>query len=304
MKKKTFNILSYILAGLIRLLSWLPLRVLYVLADFLAFLMADVIRYRKKVVLHNLRNAFPEKKENEIRGIARGFYRHLADVVVETIKLLHISDDEVRRRCRLSEETRDLVQSYYDNGQSFIGLLGHYGNWEWVPAVTSINLPFNVVPAYRPLKDQVFDKLMIKLRGRFSHELVPKNNVGRTVVRHLKDENPFIMGLIADQTPNPDHAYWTTFLSQDTPVNAGPEKLARRMNMPVFFVALRRVSRGNYVLHGEKISDTPSETTEGELSERFMALLEREIRQSPAHWLWSHRRWKHRRSEHKDAAKR
>ncbi len=291
------NIFSQLVAAWVRLLAFLPLPVLHLLASFLAFVAGDVLRYRRRVVLHNLRNAFPEKKEREIRKIARGFYRHLADVVAETIKLLRISDKEFLRRCRISQEGQALLKTHFDEGGSLIGLLGHFGNWEWVPPVVSLSLPHPVIPAYRPLKNKVFDRLMLQIRGRYSHELVPKKMVGRAMLRYLRSDKPFIMGLIADQTPHPQTAYWTPFLSQDTPVYSGPEKLARSTNTPVFFVALRRQRRGHYVLHVELMTKEAAKLPEGHLSEQFMALLEQEIRRAPAHWLWSHRRWKHRREE-------
>lgn len=285
--------MSHLLAALVVLLSRLPLRVLHALSSFVAFLMGDVFGYRRKVVLGNLQNSFPEKDPRELRKIARAFYRHLADVQLEAMKLLTISDKELNRRCRMDEKGKALMQSYFDEGRSFIGLLGHFGNWEWVPPVTSLNLPFPVVPVYRPLKDKVFDRLMLRIRGRYAHELIPKNLVGRSVIRYQRSGKPFILGLIADQTPRPKSAYWTTFLSQDTPVYHGPEKLARSLDVPVFFVAMRRQQRGHYFMCVELITEKPADLKEGELSRRFMELLEKEIRQSPADWLWSHRRWKY-----------
>ncbi len=294
MKQRTY-ILSHFLALVVRLLSYLPLPMLYLLADVIYFLVAYLFGYRKKVILINLRNSFPEKSEKEIRQIARGFYRHLADVIVETIKLLTISDRELRRRCRITEEGKAIVNHYQAQGVSFIGMLGHLGNWEWVPACTTLNFSFDVIPAYRPMRDLVIDRLMLRIRGRYAHKMVSKHQVGRTVIAYRKSEKPFIMGLISDQTPQPKGAFWTTFLSQDTPVNAGPEKLARTFKMPVLFVALRKVKRGHYCMHIEKLTDTPADMPEGLLTEMFMQRLEAEIKASPEHWLWSHRRWKHRR---------
>ncbi len=291
--KKPSHLLSYPVVWMVTLLSFLPMRVLHGLASLLAFLAADVVRYRKKVVLTNLHNAFPGKNDREIRRIARDFYRHLADVVAETIKLLNISDSEMMRRCSMDDESKEMLMQYYNNGRSLIGLLGHFGNWEWVPPVTSINFPYFVVPAYRPLKNKVIDRLILKIRGRYAHELVPKRILGRTMIRYKRSEKPFILGLIADQTPRPQNAFQTTFLSQPTLVFNGPEKLARSMDMSVFFVALRRKKRGYYFFYVEKMTDNPGDMKEGELSRQFMRLLEKEILRKPSDWLWSHRRWKH-----------
>ena len=294
MKQRTY-IFSHFLAFTVRLLSYLPLPVLYLLADVIWFVLAYLFRYRKRVIMTNLRNSFPEKPEKEIRRIARGFYRHLADVIVETISLLRISDKELRRRCRFSEGSEKLLQQYYNRGQSVIGLLGHVGNWEWIPPIVTLTVPFQVIPAYRPLRDLVFDRLMLRIRGRHSHDLVSKYQVGRAVIRYRKSEKPFILGLISDQTPQPKGAIWTTFLSQDTPVNAGPEKLARTFDMPVIFAALRKERRGRYIIQVELLTESPKEMPEGALTKLFMQRLEAKIKASPEHWLWSHRRWKHRR---------
>jgi len=292
MKQRTY-IFSHLLAFMVRLLSRLPFSVLYLVADLIYFWIACVFRYRRKVILTNLRNSFPEKSEKEIRRIARGFYRHLADVIVETIKLLTISDSEMRRRCRITEEGKALVNEYIDRGVSFMGMLGHLGNWEWVPACTTLNFSSDVIPAYRPLRDLVIDRLVLKIRGRFAHKMVSKHQVGRIMIAYRKSKKPFILGLISDQTPQPKGAFWTTFLSQDTPVNAGPEKLARTFKIPVLFVALRKAKRGHYCMHVEKLTDTVADMPEGLLTEMFMQRLEAEIRATPEHWLWSHRRWKH-----------
>jgi len=57
----------YIIYGLLYAVSLLPLRVLYVLSDFVYFLLYYVFGYRKKVVMSNLLQAFPEKTHEEIK---------------------------------------------------------------------------------------------------------------------------------------------------------------------------------------------------------------------------------------------
>ena len=69
----------------------MPLSVLYLLADFLYFLAFYIIGYRKKVVWQNLKNSFPEKTDEELKRIQKDFYRHLAEVFIETLKILSIS---------------------------------------------------------------------------------------------------------------------------------------------------------------------------------------------------------------------
>lgn len=292
--KQRAHIPNYLLAALVRLLSYLPLGVLYGVSGLFYFVMVHVTRYRRNVVLQNLRNSFPGKSEKEIRRISKVFFRHLADVTAETIKLLTISDKEILRRCRFEGENKALMEQYFSEGRSFIGLLGHTGNWEWVPPLVTLSLPYDVIPAYRPFRDKVIDKLMLDIRGRYTYELVPKQLVGRAMLRYKREGRPIIMGLIADQSPGSQPSYSTTFLSQETMVISGPEKLARMYNLPVFFVSLRKQRRGYYDFYTELLTENPTALAEGELSKMFMQRLEAEILNKPPYWLWSHRRWKRR----------
>jgi KDO2-lipid IV(A) lauroyltransferase len=100
---------------------------------------------------------------------------------------------------------------------------------------------------------------------------------------------------IADQTPQPSSAYWTTFLNQDTPVFKGTEVIAKKLNRAVVFASVHRVKRGYYVIDAELLSENPAATADGEITELHTRRLEKDIISQPGTWLWSHRRWKHKR---------
>ena len=80
------------------ILSLLPLRILYGMADFEYLIIYHIIKYRRKVVNENIATAFPDKNKKEIRYIEKGFYHWFADYFFEAVKLLSISDRELRRR--------------------------------------------------------------------------------------------------------------------------------------------------------------------------------------------------------------
>ena len=106
---------------------------------------------------------------------------------------------------------------------------------------------------------------------------------------------------IADQTPPPETAYWTTFLNQDTPLFTGAEKIAKKLNFPIVFINIVRIKRGYYEIFPELLFDNPKETKENEISETFIKRLEKEIIERPEIWLWSHRRWKHKRKQNSNS---
>src|SRR5690606_18317686 len=84
-----------VLMLLLRLLSRLPFFFLYLLSDFLFVVVYYGVRYRRKLVRKNLKNAFPEKTKAERKRIEHQFYHNLCDYSIETLKLLTIREDEL-----------------------------------------------------------------------------------------------------------------------------------------------------------------------------------------------------------------
>lgn len=78
--------------------SKLPYSVLYGISNFLSFILIYIVPYRKKVILENLRNSFPEKSDKEINKIWKDFTLHFADVLMETLKFFTVSESEISPR--------------------------------------------------------------------------------------------------------------------------------------------------------------------------------------------------------------
>ncbi|RYF74473.1 MAG: lipid A biosynthesis acyltransferase [Cytophagaceae bacterium] len=277
------------------LVARLPFSILYRLSDILFILTAYVIRYRRRVILDNLRHAFPNEPETHIRRLARGFYRNFCDLVVETIKLPDMSADEMRKRVTVinGEQVRD----YLKEGQTVLGAAGHQCNWEWVPAATLVN-DIAVDCVYKPLHNKASEQMMQRIRGKFGAHLIPMNRLPREMV--TRRNVPRIIALVADQMPNiPEVAYWTDFFNRDTPFFPGTERLARSQQLPVFYLDLVRERRGYYTATFMLLAAPPyTDLPYGEILERYRDKLTETIRRQPSNWLWSHKRWKHHRGEY------
>ncbi len=284
-------LLYYITLPFIYLLSILPFPLLYLVSDGVYFLLYYVIGYRKEIVLTNLRNAFPEKTDKEIKRLRKDFYHYLCDLFLETFKTLTISKNTMIQRCEFTPETIALFKKYTDENKSIILVMGHIGNWEWGGNTFSILCKQRLYVIYHPLRNKQFDSLLYNMRSRFGTGLIAMRDTFREMVNLRKDVTA--TAFIADQTPPPEGAYWTTFLNQDTPVFKGTEKIARKMNYPIVYAFVKRVKRGRYVVHAETLIEEPAKTNEGEISELHTRRLERDIKEFPETWLWSHRRWKH-----------
>jgi KDO2-lipid IV(A) lauroyltransferase len=281
----------YLSLPFIYLLSVLPFPLLYGLSDIVYYLLYYGLGYRKEVVLKNLRNSFPEKTEKEIQIISRRFYRYFCDLFLETFKTLSISRGAMLRHCRLCADAQQLFDGLAAERQSFMVVMGHLGNWEWAGNTFSICCRHQLYVIYHPLSNKYFNRLIIGMRTRFGTKLIPMKDTLREMLhnRHELTATAFI----ADQSPQPDRAYWMNFLHQDTPVFLGIEKIALKIRYPVVYVSIKRVKRGYYDLNAERI-DLPSEPVRpGEITELHTRKLEEDIRKRPETWLWTHRRWKH-----------
>lgn len=286
-----------IIYGIIYLHALLPFRLLYVLSDILYFWAYYVIRYRLKVVRNNLKASFPEKSKDELRKIECQFYHHFCDYVVETIKLLHVSDKEIQERFVFSN--MDIVHELMKEGNSGIMYLGHYCNWEWVP---SINLLFNdgslLGQIYRPLKNKVFDEIFLKLRSRFGSIGIPKNNTLRAMVSYKQEGKKMLIGFMADQSPSPNNIhYWTRFLSQETGVYTGVERIAKKTGFFVTYLDIVKTGRGRYTANVKLITANPKDEPEFAITEQYIREMETTILRNPAYWLWTHKRWKHKKED-------
>ncbi|HCC71761.1 MAG TPA: lipid A biosynthesis acyltransferase, partial [Bacteroidales bacterium] len=255
------------------------------------FILYHIIAYRKKVVIKNLRNSFPDKSEKELKNISKKFYRHLSDLFIEVLKLQHMRASEIRKRYRVINP--EMLDKLNDEGRSIIAVFGHYGNWEWVISLP-LSIKYRVITVYKPLTNKYFDRYFYKFRSQYGIELIPMVKTGRVIYNYFNNGINTLTGLVADQTPpRREIRYWTRFLNQDTPVYLGIEKLANRYNMAVVYFCVDKVRRGYYEIKAKMVTDDPSELKPLELTEKHVRLLEEQIRCRPELWMWSHRRWKH-----------
>ncbi len=273
-----------------RFLSRLPLSVLYGLADVIYFLLAHVIRYRRRVVLDNLRQSFPSTSTLEISRLARGYYRNLAEILVEIIKLPAMQPADLKRRVVYTNP--EIVLKLLNRGQSVIALGGHQCNWEWIPSAAVLyGMPVDSV--YKTLENPKFETLMQEIRSTFGPYLVPMTKLPREMVARRK--MPRVLALVADQVPDkPEFAHWMPFLNRDTPFYPGAERLARSQQLPVVYMEMVRLRRGYYTATFTLLADPPHDALPpGQIMERYRDLLQASINRHPADWLWSHKRWKH-----------
>lgn len=280
----------YSLLPIIYLTSYSPSWLLYRISDLLFIIVYYIVGYRKKVVLSNLENAFRDKDSQEIKKIARRYYRYLCDLLVEAIKSITMSESYVRKHVRFKNVEK--VNAFYDRGQSIILVMGHLGNWEMAGPSFSLNCKHQLKVVYNVLSNPYFEQLLSRSRTRFSTRIVPKKMMLRSMVADKAILSA--TALIADQAPsNRRSGHWLKFFDRDTLVHTGTEKVSKLFDYPVVYMHVDRVSRGYYEIEPTILYEEPNKVKDFTVTKAFFQKLEKDIRCKPETWLWSHRRWKH-----------
>lgn len=282
------SVMYYVVYGFLYLLSLLPLRVLFLFSDLAYLLLYYVIRYRKKVVMHNLSIAFPTKTESEKLAIAKAFYQNFTDNFIETIKLLSASKKFINKHFT---SDYSIFEQLNAQGRKCQVHLGHYFNWELANVAVASSIPQKMLTVYMPVENETFDRLFLKLRSVTGAVLLPATNMRQTILpwRHTV----YLLALVADQNPAwPGNAYWVRFFGRPTPFLRAPENGARIANLPVIFCYYTKPRRGYYHCVFEMGEENPKDLPKGELTRKYAQYLEAYITRHPELYLWSHRRWK------------
>lgn len=291
------RILTALVHGGWYLLALLPFRVLYILSDVLYFFVCHVFKYRRRILRKNMKDSFPEKSSDELHDIERGFYHYFCDYIVETLKLMTISKEQLLKR--MTFKGTDTISEIVEEGQSCAVYLGHLGNWEWITSLPYwISEKGQCCQIYHPLENAEMDKLMTGVRERQGALCIPMAESLRRIVEFKKANRPIVIGYIADQVPfwNNIH-HWCDFLHHDTPVLTGSEKLIKKTRQAVFYGYVTRTKRGHYVCDMQLITRHPEQMADYELTDIYFQRLEENIREVPSLWLWTHNRWKRTREE-------
>lgn len=282
----------YLLSFFLRLFSYVPFCLLYIISDGLYFLVYYVFRYRRRIVRKNLTESFPEKSEDDIKKIEKNFYSFFTDNILESLKMFTISRKEMLRRVKFVnvEEVDDLMR----NGKSISLFLGHYGNWEWMSSIPlHINKEVVAAQIYHKLSNKNMDRLMLYVRERMGAVCVEMRKTARYVNELATENKVCIIGFIADQAPRKkDARHFLHFLNHNTPVLTGTEKITKHYDFGAFFLDVKRVKRGYYEARFVKMHDNPKSLPDFELTAIYYQMLEKCIRTQPELYLWSHNRFR------------
>lgn len=275
-----------------KVIGWLPYWFLYhCFAPFIYFVMYRLLGYRKGVVHENLVTTFPEKSAEEIGEIEKKFYRHLSEIVIDTLDLASMSHKEVKHRLEIENLEEHLEAT---RGKDWVAALGHYGSWEFFCGYGLRDSEATAIGVYHPLKNKAFDLFYRRMRSRIGAEPAPMKLLIRRLVTARRGGERFILGLIADQAPPKNYAveHWYNFLGRPTAFFAGMEHICAKFGTPVYYLDIDKVKPGHYSCRFVQIYDGVEQVAGHEITQRYADALSNTIRRRPELWLWSHKRWK------------
>ncbi len=277
----------------VKLIARLPFRIIYVLSYILFLIVFYVLRYRRNVVYENIQQAFPKLSKQEVYVVARNFYRHLCNLMMEVIKSHRMNEKDFKQRCSVTGAKK--LMEARNKHKTVIVLTIHQGNWEWILHSASLHLNIPIDPIYKPLHHKGWDDFMQSVRGRFNSHPIPMQLAGREMLKARNHFRLFVM--LADQAPNArERSHWVSYLNKEAPFYIGTEKLAHRLQCPVFFAQCRRTKRGYYEVELTELDAPPYKENSHEnrypIIDAYVKSAENAIYEQPETFLWSHRRWK------------
>lgn len=281
--------MKYLLLILLWIFSLLPIQILYLISKIIRFIVYDILCYREKVVIDNIQNTFIEKSQTEVIKLKNNFYDYFFELIVEIIKLLSISKDELNKRFTFSNI--NVIKQALKKNKSVIVVVGHYGNWEWALRSASNLIDTKIIGVYKRINNTIFEWLILKIRSNTNVLPVEIKSLSRELVNNNEKK---IYAIVADQSPTLEQSnVRINFLNRDTLVYTGVEKISKKYNMPVFYLNIKLTSKGYYESTFEEINSKNINGKKLEITKEFFSKLENQIKSEPRLWLWSHKRWKH-----------
>lgn len=285
------RVIFLIVYPIIWCLSRLPMWILYRFSDVFFFIIYYLVGYRKKVIYSNIQKVFPEKTDKEIKSISRKFYRHLTDLIFESVKSFTIPRKELAKRYTYTNV--EVINNLYEEGYDIVLVGSHHNNWEWsfgLPIYTDINC----YGAYTRIKNPYFEKVIKSSRTRFGYDGVPTVEFYKSIQERVENKIQSLYILLSDQSPQLHKTrHWSQFLNNYVPVHTGAEILSKKHNLAIVCISTTKIKRGYYSASFELITKTPNEFADFELTEKFLAIAEKHIYTQPEYYLWSHKRFKH-----------
>ncbi|MEY2573832.1 MAG: heptosyltransferase, partial [Verrucomicrobiota bacterium] len=268
--------------------SALPLRVLFVLGNFMGFAGWLLLPQYRRLARRNLEVAFAnEKSPGELSRICRRHFQRTGANFLCGTKLGSMSPEKLARY--VEAENADAVHQHLRARRPVIVLLSHIGNWEVTgPLVPHYFHYARVGTVYQKLRNRYLNDDVNRKRARTGAELFDRSEGFHKPIQLLRTGG--LIGVLGDQHAG-DHGLWTPFfgrLASTSPLSA---LLAKRTGAAVIALAVYTVGPARWRLVFTPLTES-SDVSVDAATFKANEMIEQEIRKAPEDWFWVHNRWK------------
>lgn len=268
----------------------LALRVGALLGDL--FYLLD--RRDRRIALHNLTIAFPDKTPAEQRALLRASVRNLGRTGAEICHLRSLTPATVRDYVTIEDPARWQAALDRAGERGTLILTGHFGNWELLAYAHGL-LGHPITLVHRPMNNALVDRAITDMRERAGTISLPKKSAAKAALRALRKHQ--IVAIPADQNQTRRYGVFADLFGLPASTTPGPARLAMLSGAPVVPVFLVREGTGErhrivvlpdveLVRSGDRDADVIENTR------RCNAVFEQMLRRYPEQWIWFHKRWK------------
>jgi KDO2-lipid IV(A) lauroyltransferase len=244
----------------------------------------------RRVTLSNLRGSDLGLSEAETVRTARECFAHFGALAFTVPSLLFVDRDELLRR--VSFRGLEHWDAAAAGGRGFIGLTGHYGDWETMAlALSASGRPLAVIG--RKAENPFLDSRLHRLRSRFGNLAIDKDGALKEAVRALR--RGMGVGFLLDQDAR-SLGVFADFLGRPASTWPTAAALALRFDLPVVPIFSHPRADGTMVVSVEGALDIrrsgDPERDIRDATQMMSDALERQVRRLPHAWFWMHRRFK------------
>lgn len=289
-KKIRHRIEYFFLMGILLWLWMVSLKTVLLVGDVLGFFVFSVLRIRRRVVMENLKQAFPEKSNQELLGIAKRTYQNFAKMVFEYMRFPIIKREDVLSLCSI--EGREVIDWVLKRKKGAVLIAGHFGNWELMGAYLA-QLGYPIYFLVGEQHNKLVDDMMNCYREIMGIRIIHMGVAVRGVIKALRN-NQFV-ALLSDQDAGRDGIF-VEFLGRQASTPQGPAIFVLKTGAAILFGYPIRLPHGKQRIYTECLCfdhlDGISPKNIHEVTQAYTRLLEKAVRNHPDHWFWMHRRWK------------
>ncbi len=274
----------------------LPERTVPKIGRCVGFALCRIVRFRRRLILQQLKLAFPEYSETERRKLLKKVYNHFGTLAVEMLRLPRQSSEELLDSC-IFEGVKNLHSAQAKN-QGVLVLSGHLGNWELGLAAAAAS-GLKVAAVTKEIKGYTGQYIANRMREAHGVMAINRRAALRPVLSFLKKGDG--VGFVLDQNAKEAEGVFVNFFGRSACTMPGLAIMAKRFSIPVVPLIFYRDEQGRHHLRflpeigWETIPNNGKEGGRLDIlhnTQRYTQVLEQAIKEHPEQWLWMHKRWR------------